>query len=258
MRRLPDRLAEMTYEEATAVIAEGAVALLPAGATEAHGPHLPLSTDVVISETGARRAVAKLRAEGQAAVVLPPLAYAVTEFAADFGGTLSLPIETATALARDVMLAAARAGFLGVVVCNAHLEPGNLAALRGAVDAAREAGVKATFPDVTRKPHALRLGDEFRSGACHAGSYETSLVLAADPFLVREDVAAGLEPNPSSLSVAIREGKQSFLEAGGPRAYFGYPADATAGEGERLYAELADIFASAARALLGEIPPEAP
>lgn len=240
----------MTYEEATYCAEDGAVALLPAGATEAHGPHLPLGTDVVISKTAALRAAIALRKSGVPAVVLPPLSYAVTEFAADFGGTISLPLETATALARDVILGAGRAGFSAVVVCNAHLEPGNLDALKSAVAQANEAGVLAAFPDVTRKPHALRLGDEFKSGACHAGSYETSLVLAADPFLVHGEIAERLEPNPSSLSDAIRAGKASFLEAGGPRAYFGYPADASAAEGEILFRELADIFAGAARELL--------
>lgn len=240
----------MTYEEARCAIDAGAVALLPAGATEAHGPHLPLATDVIIAQEAARRAVRLLRAEGREAVVLPPLAYAVTEFAADFGGTISLPIETATALARDVILGAARAGFAGVVVCNAHLEPGNLRALAEAVREARERGAKAVFPDVTKKPHALALGDEFKSGACHAGSYETSLVLAAQPFLVHVEVAEALAPNPRSLSVAIKEGKRSFLEAGGPRAYFGDPAAASAAEGEERYRALAAIFAGAARELL--------
>lgn len=250
MRRLPIELAEMTYEEAQDAAAAGAVALLPAGATEAHGPHLPLSTDVIISREAAVRAARLLRGEGREAVVLPALAYAVTEFAADFGGTISLPIETATALARDVILGAVRAGFAGVVVCNAHLEPGNLRALEDAVREARERGAKATFPDVTKKPHALALGDEFKSGACHAGSYETSLVLAAQPFLARTDLAEALEPNPTSLSRAIKDGKQSFLEAGGPMAYFGDPASASASEGEERYRALAEIFAGAARELL--------
>jgi creatinine amidohydrolase len=250
VRRLPIKLAEMTYPEATEAAARRAVALLPAGATEAHGPHLPLGTDVIIAEHAAVRAARKLRSEGHEAVVLPPLAYAVTEFAADFGGTISLPLDTARALARDVILGATRAGFAGVVVCNAHLEPGNLQALRDAVAEASERGARAVFPDVTRKPHALVLGDEFKSGACHAGSYETSLVLAADPFLVREEEMVGLEANDVSLSVAIREGKKSFLEAGGPRAYFGNPGAASVAEGEERYAALATIFADAARALL--------
>jgi creatinine amidohydrolase len=250
MPELPTDLSALTFEEARGVLGEGAVALLPAGATEAHGPHLPLSTDVIISQEAARRAVRQLRAEGHPALALPPLAYAVTEFAAAFEGTLSIPLETATAMVRDVVLAATRTGFVGVVVCNAHLEPGNLRALRDGLAAAVEAGARGAFPDVTRKPHALRLGEEFRSGACHAGSYETSLVLAADEAQVRRELAGSLEANPKSLSVAIREGKRDFLEAGGPRAYFGDPADATSEEGEALYGELADIFATAARQLL--------
>ncbi len=205
---------------------------------------------MIIAEQAALRAARLLRSEGREAVVLPPLAYAVTEFAASFGGTISLPLETAQALARDVILGAMRAGFRGVVVCNAHLEPGNLAALREAVREANERGARAAFPDVTRKPHALELGDEFRSGACHAGSYETSLVLAADPFLVRGDVVEHLEANPISLSTAIREGKASFLEAGGPKAYFGDPRAASVSEGEERYRALAAIFAGAARELL--------
>ncbi|MGF1465503.1 MAG: creatininase family protein [Sandaracinaceae bacterium] len=247
--RLPERLSDLTTDEARGL--RGAVALLPAGATEAHGPHMALSTDVVISEEAAVRAVRRLRSDGVPAVALPPLAYAVTEFAADFAGTVSIGLATATALVRDVIVGAQRAGFRGVVVCNAHLEPGNLRALRDGVARAVDAGAPAAFPDVTRKPHALRLGDEFKSGACHAGSYETSLVLAADPTKVRREIQSGLPPNPTSLSVAIREGKGSFLEAGGPRAYFGYPADASVEEGERLYEELADIFATAAHTLAG-------
>jgi creatinine amidohydrolase len=204
----------------------------------------------VIATEGARRPARRLEAEGLLALVLPPIAYAVTEFAADFSGTLSIPIETARALLRDVILAAMRTGFRGVVVCNAHLEPGNLQAIHEAVGEATQRGARAAFPDVTRKPHALRLGDEFKSGACHAGRYETSLVLAAEPFLVKTELAATLPDNPASLSQAIRAGKRSFVEAGGEHAYFGFPRQASALEGEKLYAELADIFAGAARELV--------
>lgn len=240
-------LAEATWEEAREAIDAGAIALLPTGATEAHGPHLPLATDVVIAREAARRAQRALMREAIAALVLPALPYAVTDYASGFAGTVSLPFETARALVRDVIVGAVRSGFRGVVVCNAHLEPENLRAIAEACEEARALGAAVAFPDVTRRPHALRLGEEFRSGACHAGSYETSLVMAADPFLVRAERAAELPPNPTSLSRAIREGKRTFLEAGGPLAYFGDPAAASAAEGERLYGELADIFAQAAR-----------
>lgn len=247
-------LAELTYEEAREVLEAGAVALLPTGAIEAHGPHLPLATDVVIAREAARRAQRILAREGVASLVLPPLAYAVTEYASGFAGTLSLSFDTAKALARDVVLGAMRTGFRKVVVCNAHLEPENLRALREGCEEARARGAVVELPDVTRKPHALRLGEEFRSGACHAGRYETSLVLAADPFLVRVERAETLPENPTSLSRAIRDGKKTFLEAGGDRAYFGAPAAATAAEGETLYTELADIFATAALPGTGSVP----
>jgi creatinine amidohydrolase len=243
-------LASCTFQEVEALFAKGpVVALLPTGATEAHGPHLPLATDVIISLEGAERAATLLAERGHRALVLPPLAYAVTDYAAAFSGTISLPIDTARALIRDVILGAVRTGFAGVVICNAHLEPDNIRALTDGMALAIEGGARASFPDVTRKPHALRLGEEFKSGACHAGRYETSLVLAAGAE-VRTDRAESLLPNPSSLSRAIREGKKTFAEAGGPEAYFGWPADATTAEGEQLYGELADIFANAAGELL--------
>jgi creatinine amidohydrolase len=250
--RTKNELAHLTFEEARTLLDRGAIALLPTGAIEAHGPHLPLSTDIVISREAAHRAVRRLLRDGVDAIVLPPLAYAVTEYASGFAGTISLSFDTAKALARDVILGAMRTGFRGVVVVNAHLEPENLRALHEACDEARARGARVELPDVTRKPHALRLGDEFKSGACHAGSYETSLVLAADPFLVRSERMAALVANPTSLSRAIKEGKKTFVEAGGPDAYFGDPAAATETEGESLYAELAEIFADAALAIARE------
>ncbi len=244
------RLADRTFEEVRDLVAGGLWGLLPVGSTEAHGPHLPLSTDVIIAETAAIRAARKLRvADSLHALVLPPIAYSVTDFAAGFHGTISLTFETAKACVRDVLVGAANTGFRGVVVCNAHLEPEHIRSLATAVEDAQAAGVHARFPDVTRKPHALRLGEEFRSGACHAGQYETSLVLAASPFAVKQELAEELPPNPRSLSVAIREGLQTFEEAGGPNAYFGAPAAATSAEGDRHYDELADIFAHEVRAM---------
>lgn len=243
------RLATLTYEEAARVVSRGAFALLPVGATEAHGPHLPLATDVLIAETAALRTASLLAQEDRAALVLPAISYSVTEYAAGFAGTIPLAPDSARRYVRDVCLGAVRAGFRAVVICNAHLEPAHVEGLAAAAEEARAEGAKVAFPDVTKKPHALRLGDEFKSGACHAGQYETSLVMAADPFLVR-DLAAELPANPVSLSRAIKEGKKTFGEAGGPRAYFGDPAAASAAYGDELYGELAAIFAEAAKELV--------
>ena len=62
---------------------------------------------------------------------------------------------------------------------------------------------------------------------------------------MKEDIQRTLPPNPASLSAAIREGKTSFAAAGGPRAYFGWPADASAEEGRATIETLGAILADA-------------
>jgi creatinine amidohydrolase len=106
------------------------------------------------------------------------------------------------------------------------------------------------FPNLTTRPWALRLSEEFKSGACHAGQFETSVVLAECPDQVREATRTALPPNPASLSRAILDGKQRFEEAGGPRAYFGFPAQATSEEGRSTIEVLGMILDEAVHAAI--------
>jgi creatinine amidohydrolase len=185
-------------------------------------------------------------------VLLPPLSYTSAEFARGFAGTVSLRPGTVTAMIVELAAGLGRHGFGMLAIANAHLDPGHLAALEAAVDQIRrDHGIAVAFPNLATRPWALRLSDEFRSGACHAGQFETSIVLAERPELVREATRAALPGNPASLSRAIRDGKESFEEAGGPRAYFGFPADATAAEGRATIDVLGEILAEAARAEFG-------
>ncbi|MCB1057151.1 MAG: creatininase family protein [Acidobacteria bacterium] len=237
------RLADLTWTEVRGIRPERAVAILPVGAVEAHGPHLPLTTDVIIAEAMAREGASKLRRRGLEPVLLPALAYTPARFAVGFPGTVSLRPEALVAQIVDIARGLEGWGWRTLVVANAHFDPANLGALYQALDACAEAGLpRPVFPDVTRKPWALRLSDEFKSGACHAGRYEGSVVLAERPDLVHRRTMASLEPNPVSLSNAIRLGQQSFEEAGGPAAYFGYPSDATADEGRRTVMVLGEIL----------------
>jgi creatinine amidohydrolase len=242
----------MTWEEARDAAGAGSVAILPVGAVEAHGPHLPLETDLIIAQAMARSGAARLDARGSRVVVLPPLGYTAAAFAHGFAGTLSLRPETVTATVLDIAASLTRHGFGVLALANAHLDPGHLAALERAVtEVRRDRAMAVAFPNLTAKPWALRLGEEFRSGACHAGQFETSIVMAERPELVRNATRAALPPNPASLSRAIREGKQSFEEAGGPHAYFGFPAQATAEEGRATIDILGLILDEAVQAELG-------
>jgi len=249
------RLAELTWTEVEALRVERPLAILPVGAVEAHGPHLPLGTDGIIAEAMAAAGARRLEEAGLTSLVLPPLDFVAAPFAAGFSGTICLEAETVSSLLVDVARSVARWGCRALALANAHLDPAHVASLRRAVVAIEaEELLPVAFPDVTRKPWALRLTEEFLSGACHAGQYEGSIVLAARPDLVRDEARLSLPPNPASLSVAIREGKRSFAEAGGPEAYFGDPAAASAAEGLSTIETLGEILAEAVLATLAEEP----
>lgn len=248
-------LADLTWEDVRDLAGARLVALLPVGALEAHGPHLPLATDVIIAEAWVRAAAAGLADRGVDVLVLPPLAYTPAPFGQGFAGTLSGEESVVTSLVSGLARELTRHGFAALGIANAHLDPANLGALHAALPRCRaEGALPVAFPDITRRPWAERLGAEFRSGACHAGRFETSIVMAARPDLVRDGVRAGLPPHPRSLSAAIREGLRTFEAAGGVRGYFGWPADATAEEGRAAIATLGAILTEAVLEALAPEP----
>ena len=236
-------LAQLTWQEVGATDRDRVVAILPIGALEAHGPHLPIATDVLIAEAMARAGAEKLSARGMDVLLLPALAYAPAPFAADFPGTLSLDPAAVTAQIVGIADSLSRHDFDLLALANAHLDPAHLDAIRSAVEQIRRKGrPRIAFPDVTQRLWAMRLTPEFRSGACHAGRYETSILMALRPESVREELRTKLPPNARSLSTAIAAGQRSFVEAGGPRAYFGSPGEATVEEGRNTVALLGGIL----------------
>jgi creatinine amidohydrolase len=209
-----------------------AVVLLPLGATEPHGPHAPLSTDTLISTGVCERAAAQL--EGELPVlVLPPLAYGVTHYSAAFPGAVSIGEETLRALVTDIRNSLAAQGFSRLVLVNNHLEPEQVRTLR-------ELGLPLL--DLTRRASAERLTEEFRSGSCHAGRYETSLVLADRPELVDRERMSALEAKMVDMPAGIAAGRTDFLALGMEEAYCGAPAEATGEEGRQTFETLTEML----------------
>jgi creatinine amidohydrolase len=237
-------VAEMTWEEVRDSVSSRTVAVLPVGAVEAHGPHLPIGTDVIIAEAMARACAEELDRRGRTALVLPPLWYTAAGFAHTFPGTVGVDGDTVLALVQQIADSLRKQEITTLVIANAHLDPTHLDSLRSAAKAP-PAGSRIVFLDLTRRRVAERLTEEFRTGACHAGRFEGSIVRAERPELFRQERAEALEPNPASLSSAIRDGATTFEEAGGPEAYFGWPADATAAEGHETIRTLGSLLADA-------------
>ncbi len=212
------------------------VALVPVGSVEPHGPHLPLGTDTILSEHVARGAARELTTATRIALVCPTVPYGVTLYAAGFAGAVSVPAETLTSLLVAIARGYLDGGFAHVCFVNNHLEPDHDAALRAVLPAFEEGAVSVACP-LTRR-WGRTLSDEYKSGACHAGRYETSLVLAAAPELVDLQAARALPALEVSLSDGIRAGRRTFREMGLDEAYTGAPAAATADEGHELTARL--------------------
>jgi creatinine amidohydrolase len=243
------QFAKLTWPEARARFGPDLVVLLPIGSTEPHGPHLPLDVDVTIAMAQTRAAAAELERLGLATLVLPALPYGVTYYTDGFEGRVTLRTGTLWATLDDIVESLEEQGVRRIVFSNAHLEPAHVQVLRGvAMDHAERTREKAQvlFPDNTRRRWAATLGAEFQGGDCHAGRYETSLVLAADPDSVRPE-RERLTPVAIDLLARMKEGVRSFAEAGAKEAYCGDPAAATAEEGHAHVAALARMIVESVR-----------
>lgn len=242
--------AELPWTKIREYARAGAVSLLPIGSTEAHGPHLPLNVDVVISVEVCRRTALRLAARGAASLIFPPVAYGLTEFAAAFPGTVSVGLEETLGYLIDVLRGIASHGLRRIAVVNHHLEPAHFRLVhQAALEAAASSGAQIVVPDHRKGATASQLGEEFTHGGSHAGRYETSLMLAAAPELVDQAIRAKLPDVPVNLPAAIKAGARTFADCGGDQAYFGSPARATAREGRRLL----DVLAAATEDAVAKI-----
>lgn len=178
--------AELTRIESR-VIAENGVLVLPLGATEQHGPHLPIGTDAMTSEYVARTAAAELAARFPIAVA-PTLWYGSSPHHIPFGATMSLQADTYLRMLMDLGRSLAGGGFRRLFIVNGHggnHELVSVAARDLALEAGLEVGACSWWSlayDELVAAGALEIG-RFPG---HAGAFESSLVLALDPSLVRE------------------------------------------------------------------------
>jgi creatinine amidohydrolase len=184
----------MTSPEVAECLPARPVVILPVGATEQHGPHLPLDTDTASVVEVARRVA---EAAGNT-LVLPAIPYGFSSAHAGFPGTVTLPGATLLTLVRDVCQSLVSQGVRRILLLSGHnanrpvleivareLSTGDVrVAAANYFDFARD-----TFQAIRRSP----LG-----GAAHAGEFETSLQLYLRPEAVRPGRPV---PNPASVDM---------------------------------------------------------
>lgn len=187
---MPRFWSQLTTRDFAALDAAATVAVLPLGATEQHGPHLPLGVDTVLAD-GIVAASLPLLPADLPVLFLPTQQIGLSPEHARFAGTLTLSAETLIRVWNEIGAGVARAGVKKLVLFNAH--GGHV----GAMDiVARELRAAHGLIVYSVSWFNLPLGDagaqfsahEHRFGV-HAGEIETSMMLALAPQLVRMDAA---------------------------------------------------------------------
>jgi creatinine amidohydrolase/Fe(II)-dependent formamide hydrolase-like protein len=228
-------LAELTWPEAAALFERVDVALLPVGAIEQHGPHLPLDTDAFDADYLARR-VAERCSEPRP-IVLPPIAYGVSYHHQSFNGTLSVGPETQARLVYEIGMSAARCGIMKLVIVNGH--GGNAPALHLAAQMINRDSHIFTCVDTGETSDADIQELIGASNDVHAGEIETSTTLAIRPELVKMNLAPRMVPEFSNRYLDFTSkrsvGWYAHTEKISTSGVMGDATKATAEKGEQIW-----------------------
>ena len=245
------RMSNMTQMEIADAIKAKRAVILPTGATEAHGPHMPTDTDTHQVEH-----IAWLLAQRLDALVAPPVAYGISKTFEYFPGTISLSIPVYQSMLFEIGAALIRQGFEHLIILNGNRPNGtaNDAVARHLVDeldtnhVIKVSAVSYWEPGAA-KVHALRRS--VIGGMGHGCEFETSFQLATRPNLVKMERLAGAKYGPVGWDlVAPTNPTRTYLRRPRPEAghaaIFGDPTHATAEAGkvfiETAVAALAETF----------------
>src|SRR5688572_15357838 len=243
---------DLTTTDFAGLERERLIALLPVGATEQHGPHLPLSVDSRIAAALVKRTI-DLLPEGFPVSVLPMMHYGVSPEHADYPGTIAFSAETQIAVLMDIGRGVFAAGLRKFALLNTHGGQPQILDI-AAQKLRRETGMLVVALNAYRywQAHKHFPAEEAAYGI-HAGATETSIMLALAPETVRREAFA-----PFHSLAADMEGRFKHLRPGSRIAPFAWQAQdlhragavgdprlADAEKGEAMLQEAAGVVADA-------------
>ncbi len=226
---------ELTWRQAKTRIKKMDIALLPVGAVEQHGPHLPLDTDAFDADYLARR-VAEACSDPKP-LVLPAVAYGVSYHHADFTGTVSISNDTLAKMIYEIGMSVARNGIRKLMIINGH--GGNSPALNYAAQMInRDAHIFVCVDSGETSDVDIAKIVETPNDV-HAGEIETSTGLAVRPGLVKMDQAKKSVPKFSSryLDFTSKRGVlwYAYTRKISTSGVMGDPTSASAAKGEKIW-----------------------
>jgi creatinine amidohydrolase len=228
---------------------ENTVIVLPTGAMEQHGPHLPCAVDTIICSGVMGHALARLPA-GVPAFAMAPITYGKSEEHLHFPGTITLTGETLLATMKEIGESVYRAGFRKLLIVNGHGGQPQVMEM-----AAREMRLRhgdyIVVPHSTwRVPHVAGrfFSDQEKKLAMHAGHGETAIMLALAPETVHMERAVTNYPPAFPSKLLSPDGRPACAWSSrdfGPSGIIGDPLPATPEQGKAILDSLADSWVQA-------------
>lgn len=224
------------------------VIVLPTGAIEQHGPHLPCSVDSVISSGVAGHALARLSKEIPA-FAIPPITYGKSDEHLNFPGTLTLTGDTLLQTVLEIAESLYRAGFRKLLMINGHGGQPQVLQMASREMRLRHGDMIMIPHDVFRVPNVENqfLSAQEQKMAMHAGHSETAVMLALAPECVHIEHAVANYP-PEFPCPTLSSGRPAAAWASydfGPSGVIGDPTGATAEQGHAILDSLAASWAQA-------------
>lgn len=215
---------ELTMPEFVAGLEKTRTVLIPFGATEEHGPHLPLSTDTLHAAEVGRKLAAR-----RPIFIAPPIPYGVCRSTSRHPGTISIRTETLKALAFDIVSSLYGQGLRNFVLLTGHAGGTHLSAL---IDVGEELLVRFADCRIAVLTEYMLAAKEGRGlieteGDSHAGEIETSRILHSHPQLVKGTAAREFPDFPAGI--LVRNKRRCW-----PGGVWGDPGKASAEKGARL------------------------
>ncbi|MFT5030359.1 MAG: creatinine amidohydrolase [Candidatus Binatia bacterium] len=242
------RYEKLTWPEINDAVDLGKVCIIPCGAVEQHGPHLPLDVDVLCSTEVALGAG---RAAPEKALVLPSVNYGYTGHVMDFPGTINNDFETFMAHVLDITKSLAYHGFKKIILLNGHgsnMPNLDLVARRTNLETDAECILSAWWQLLSVDPEFMPSWREskFPGGCAHACELETSMYLYLDGDNVRKDlikngdISFNLEGSPFNYVDLMRAGPGTIVSWTSSYSDSGVLGEAELGtyeKGKRAYDE---------------------
>lgn len=215
---------DMTMPEFVAGLDKTRTVYIPFGATEEHGPHLPLSTDTLQAVSVGRRL-----AERRPLFVAPAVSYGVCRSTSQHPGTVTITTATLKSLVCDIVSSLYRHGLRNFILLTGHAGGTHNAAL---VDAGEELLLLFADVKIAVLTEYQLAADEGRGlietpGDSHAGEIETSRMLYSHPHLVKGEAQREFPTFP--MGMLVRNKRQYW-----PGGVWGDPTKATADKGAKI------------------------